>query len=158
MARPQTEHSVGYLVKRVQLILRRACDDTLRPTGVSMAQHAVLRALSDHPDASAAQLARLCFVTRQSLGDVLESLLATGLVESTDMPPRGRAQPLRLTPAGRERLQLSTAAVADVESTMTQGMPAGAREDLARLLTVCAETLETRSAASTPSTRSETIS
>ena len=43
----------------------------LKPTGLSMAQYSTLRALHEHPEASAAELARLCFVTRQSLQDVL---------------------------------------------------------------------------------------
>lgn len=146
MPRVETEHAVGYLVKRVQLVLRRRCDDALRPTGVSMAQHAVLRALSDHPDASAARLARLCFVTRQSLRDVLNSLRSMGLVEPTEAPSRGRAQSLRLTPTGRERLRDSTSAVAEVETAMTQGLPATAVAELRALLTSCAENLESHSA------------
>jgi len=63
MVRSDTEDAVGYLVKRVQQSLRRRCDAALRPTGLSMAQYAALRALTDHPDASASELARLCFVT-----------------------------------------------------------------------------------------------
>jgi DNA-binding MarR family transcriptional regulator len=142
MARSGTERSVGYLVKRVQLVLRRACDAALKPTGLSMAQHVVLRTLADHPDASAAALARLCFVTRQSLRDVVSSLRSAELIELADAPPRGRAQSLRLTRIGHERLQHSTAAVATVESTMTQGMSSTARKELSELLTSCAENLE----------------
>lgn len=142
MARSDTERLVGYLIKRVQLALRRECDAALRPTGLSMAQHVVLRSLADHPDASAAELARLCFVTRQSLQDVLSSLRSAGLVDLADAPPRGRAQSLRLTTVGCERLQHSTAAVARVESTMTQGMSVTTVKELSKLLTSCAENLE----------------
>jgi DNA-binding MarR family transcriptional regulator len=142
MARSDTERSPGYLIKRVQLALRRACDAALKPTGLSMAQHVVLRSLADHPDASAAELARLCFVTRQALQDVLSSLRAAQLVESAPAPPRGRAQALRLTSTGSERLQRSTAAVASVESTMTRGISATTAKELSKLLTVCAENLE----------------
>ena len=75
-----TERAVGYLVKRVQQSLRRRSDAALRSTGLSMAQYAVLRALADHPEASASELSRLCFVTRQSLQDVLSGLRSSGLV------------------------------------------------------------------------------
>jgi DNA-binding MarR family transcriptional regulator len=109
---------------------------------LSMAQHVLLRSLADHPDASAAELARLCFVTRQSLQDVLRSLRSAELVELTDAPPRGRAQSLRLTRTGSERLEHSTVAVAAVESAMTQGMSATTRKELGKLLTSCAENLE----------------
>ncbi len=97
MEQPDIERTIGYLVKRVQQSLRRRCDAALRPTGLSMAQYAALRALADHPDASASELARLCFVTRQSLGDLLAGLRSAGLVEDTDAPRRGRAQSLKLT-------------------------------------------------------------
>src|ERR1700744_6814967 len=93
----ENERSVGYLVKRVQQGLRRRCDAALKPTGISMAQYAVLHALAEHPDASAAELARLCFVTRQSLQDVLTGLRAADLVQNADAEPRGRAQSLALT-------------------------------------------------------------
>ncbi len=66
-------------------------------------------------NASAAQLARRCFVTRQSL---------------------------RLTAAGRERLRHSTSAVAEVEAAMTQGLPSAAIAELGALLMRCAENLD----------------
>ncbi|HXO13024.1 MAG TPA: helix-turn-helix domain-containing protein, partial [Mycobacterium sp.] len=76
------ERSIGYLVKRVQQGLRRQCDLALKPTGLSMAQYSTLRALNEHPEASAAEVARLCFVTRQSLQDMLSGLRVAGLVET----------------------------------------------------------------------------
>ena len=80
----EAERSIGYLIKRVQQGLRRQCDAALKPTGLSMAQYSTLRALAEHPEASAAELARLCFVTRQSLQDVLAGLRAAGLIENAD--------------------------------------------------------------------------
>jgi DNA-binding MarR family transcriptional regulator len=138
----ETEASVGYQVKRVQQSLRRRCDTALRPSALSMAQYAALRALADHPDASASELARLCFVTRQSLQDLLTALLATGLVRAASSPNRGRANALALTPSGRKRLAASHDAVIDVESTMMQGISAGDGKRLAQLLAQCAENLE----------------
>src|ERR1700744_4175512 len=101
----EKERSVGYLVKRVQQGLRRQCDAALKPIGVSMAQYTALRALAEHPDASAAELARLCFVTRQSLQDVLSGLRAAGLIENADAEPRGRARSVGLARRGPRELQ-----------------------------------------------------
>jgi len=139
------EESVGYLIKRVQQNLRRTCDAALKPNRLSMAQYAALRALADHPNASAAELARLCFVTRQSLQDLLIGLRADGLVESAARPARGRAQSLRLTPAGRRRLADGHAAVLGVEAAMLSGISQREHRLLAALLTQCAANLEDRS-------------
>jgi DNA-binding MarR family transcriptional regulator len=142
MGRSQIELGAGYLVKRVQQGLRRRCDTALKPTGLSMAQYALLRALHDHPDASASELARLCFVTRQSLRDVLSGLRNSGLVALSDAQGRGRARALQLTPIGLRRLKDSHAAVEGVEADMLRGIPAAARNELATLLLRCAENLE----------------
>ncbi|MGX9790723.1 MarR family winged helix-turn-helix transcriptional regulator [Mycobacterium sp. MMS18-G62] len=143
MERSETEEAVGYLVKRVQQSLRRRCDAALRPTGLSMAQYAVLRALADHPDASASELSRLCFVTRQSLQDLLSALRSAGFVRDANRPPQGRARSLELTSAGKKRLAAAHASVTGVESAMTDGLSPAARRQLAASLTRCAENLET---------------
>src|ERR1700742_5042677 len=145
MTQPSIELGAGYLVKRVQQALRRRCDATLRPIGLSMSQYALLRALHDHPDASASDLARLCFVTRQSLRDVLNGLSTAGLVGPSDAPDRGRARALALTPLGVRRLESSHAAVEAVEAETLQGMSATARRELAALLLRSAENLEAAS-------------
>jgi DNA-binding MarR family transcriptional regulator len=142
MREPETERAIGYLVKRVQQSLRRRSDAVLRSTGVSMAQYAVLRALADHPDATASELSRLCFVTRQSLQDVLSGLRSSHLVVESDQPARGRARSLELTAAGRKRLAAAHAAVMGVDAKMTDGISATARRQLVAALTRCAENLE----------------
>jgi DNA-binding MarR family transcriptional regulator len=144
VTRAETERSVGYLVKRVQQNLRRTCDAALRPTQLSMAQYAVLRALADHPEASAAELARRCFVTRQSLQDVLGALRSSGLVELAEGPVRGRSRSLQLTRSGLRRLRAGATALAGVELAMVEGISPVARDELVELLTQCAENLETR--------------
>lgn len=139
---PDVEAGAGYLVKRVQQSLRRECDAALRPTGLSMAQYVALRALADHPDASAAELARLCFVTRQSLQDLLAGLRAAGLIRNATTQTHGRTTALALTAAGRNRLTASHDAVLSVEESMLDGLSEHARDRLCELLVRCAENLE----------------
>ncbi len=142
MVRTDTERAAGYLVKRVQQSLRRRCDAALRPSGLSMAQYAAMRALADHPEASAAELARLCFVTRQSLQDLLAGLRSAGFVRDAKVPLRGRARSLELTPTGAKRLSAAHAAVMAVETRMLDGISASAQRQLSSLLDRCAENLE----------------
>jgi len=142
METSETEATVGYLVKRLQQSLRRRCDAALRPTGVTMAQYAALRALADHPDASASDLARLCFVTRQSAQDLVAALRTAGFVTTVDKPRVGRARALELTAQGRRRLTAAHRAVLAVDDAMTEGLPATARRQLVASLLQCAENLE----------------
>jgi DNA-binding MarR family transcriptional regulator len=138
----ETERSAGYLMKRVQQSLRRRCDAALRPTGLSMAQYAALRALADLPEASASELARRCFVTRQSLQDLLTGLRSAGLVTDAPTAPRGRARALALTATGRKRLAAGDAAVDAVDVAMVDGLTQQERNRLAAMLVQCAENLE----------------
>jgi DNA-binding MarR family transcriptional regulator len=142
MSVPDTERAVGYLVKRVQQSVRRRCDAVLRPSGLSMAQYAAMRALADHPEASASELARLCFVTRQSLQDLLAGLRSAGFVRDAKVAPRGRARSLELTPTGATRLRAAHAAVMGVESQMLEGISANAQRQLSSSLDRCAQNLE----------------
>lgn len=141
MNQSDVELRSAYLIKRVQQALRRRCDAALKPTGMSMSQYSVLRALAAHSDASAAELARLCFVTRQSLQDILGGLRSSGLIED-DPPKHGRSRVLRLTDTGTRHLEAGTSALHVVESVMTQGLSDSARDRLADLLTQCATNLE----------------
>jgi len=138
----EAERSVGYLVKRVQQGLRRRCDAALKPIGLSMAQYSTMRALDEHPDASAAELSRLCFVTRQSLQDMLAGLRADGLIATVDAPPRGRSRSLALTRLGSRKLNAAHNAVFTVEAEMLQGISARERRSVAQALISCAENLE----------------
>src|SRR5690349_23879219 len=122
MRESETERGIGYLVKRVQQSLRRRCDAALRATGLSMAQYAALRALADHPNASAAELARLCFVTRQSLQDLLSGLRAASLVDDAGGARTGRARALRVTAEGQRRLDAADDAVMQVNSMMLHSL------------------------------------
>lgn len=138
----EVERSVAYLVKRVQQGLRRRLDAALKPTGLSMAQYAALRALAEHPDASAAELARLCFVTRQSLQDLLTGLRAAGMVEDSNAPPRGRSQSLSLTRRGSRQLAAAHDAVLAVEAAMLQGISASEHRRAAEVLLRCADNVD----------------
>jgi DNA-binding MarR family transcriptional regulator len=136
-----TELRPGYLVKRVQQLFRHATDVELRNSGLSMSQYAVLSALFEHPGASSAELARRCFVTRQSLQDVLSGLRSGGLVEVAEKALIGRARPARLTELGRQRLEQAEKVVSTVEGRMLAGLSPDDRGRLTMLLIRCAENL-----------------
>jgi DNA-binding MarR family transcriptional regulator len=132
---------LGCQVSRVQHLVRQACDRELRPIGLSLAQYLVLRALADQPGASSAELARRCFVTRQSVGEVLCGLRKANLVAVSEHTTGGRARAVTLTRTGRARLRAGERIITLVEERMTDGLVARDRRQLADLLDACAANL-----------------
>jgi len=141
MSPASTGDRPGYLIKRAQQALHQACTDRLRPAELSMSQYAVLRALDDHPGASSAELARITFVTRQSLRDVLGGLQSAGLVTVAEQASTGRARPVTLTPSGRTRLKVAEDLITQVEAQMLGTLPSDQRRHLADLLRTCVDNL-----------------
>lgn len=110
--------SVGYLLKMAATALRLAMQDALQPLGMTVTHYSCLELLSQRPGLSNSQLARGAFVTRQSMNVLLQALERDGDVARPSEARVGRALPARLTPKGRQRLQVATAAVRDVEVKM----------------------------------------
>lgn len=122
-ARDVTEH-VGYRLKRTSATLRNAMDRALREHGLTVPQHSCLELLDERPGLSSAGLARGTLVTRQSANVVLRGLRDAGLVTRPSAAEHGRALPVHLTPAGRERLHAARGAVYAIEKRMIAGVPA----------------------------------
>lgn len=141
MSEPSTGDRPGYLIKRAQQALNQACTDRLRPLELSMSQYAVLRALDDHPGASSAELARITFVTRQSLRDVLGGLRSASLVTVAEQASSGRALPVTLTASGRAKLRAAEELITRAEEEMLGDLSADQRRYLADLLHTCVDNL-----------------
>ncbi len=116
-AQDVTEH-VGYRLKRTSAALRSAMDRALRDHGLTVPQYSCLELLDEQPGLSNADLARGTFVTRQSANVVLRGLREAGLITRPASAEHGRALPVHLTPAGRERLHAARGAVYAIEQRM----------------------------------------
>jgi DNA-binding MarR family transcriptional regulator len=137
------DERIGYLVKRVQHLVRVHLDQALRGHGLTMAQFAALRVLAGEQPLPPAELGRRCFTTRQSAHEVLAGLTRRGLV--TQSPGRGSV--VTLTDAGYRLVADADPMVAAVEQRLTAGLDAAARTQLAAALEHCAQNLETPSPA-----------
>ncbi len=133
--------SVGYLIKAVQSLLRQRMEEALRPQNLSVSHYSCLFRLREEPGVSASELARATFMTRQSMNELLQTLVDRGLVERAAVAPSGRALPASLTPAGRAELQLAQAAVDAVEQSMLSRLDRAEASALAASLAACATAL-----------------
>ncbi len=142
----EIDSRIGYAAKRLQQALRAAADEVLRPIGLTMPQYAALAALADQPGLSNSELARRCFVTRQSMNELLAGLQLAGLVTRARHPRDGRVQPTQLTTAGRRLAKQADSAMLAIEEKMTAGLSAAQRRLLLDLLGACTANLESRPA------------
>lgn len=134
---------IGYHLKRMHQVYCATIDAALRELSLTTAQYAALGALETAPGISSAALARACFVTPQTMIEIVQSLCASGLMERTAHPAHGRILQLNLTPLGRTRLRQAHQLVDTVEERMVSGLAQGERQHFVRWLQQCSVALET---------------
>ncbi len=140
-ATPRLRQRVGYVLKQVQQALRSAMDDVLRELGTTTAQYAALGVLAELPGVSSAELARRCFVTPQTMNDVVVGLEKAGLVARKPHPVHGRILEVTLTELGRQQWTRANDAVSKIERRMLRDLSKAERDMLLDLLTRCANAL-----------------
>lgn len=135
---------VGYQMKRAEHALRLEMDGALRGVGLTTPQYAALSVLEDEAGLSGAALARRCFVTPQTMNQILMNLQGSGMVERRPHPEHGRVLSAYLTRKGAELVALAHGEVGAIEEHMLAGLDSGDRSRLLEVLRSCAESLAKR--------------
>ena len=133
--------SVGYLLKTAQSLLRLRMEESLKPLGLTVSHYSCLFRLQLQPGISASDLARAVFMTRQSMNELLQTLLDRGLVERPAVASSGRALPVTLTDLGRAELARAQALVDEVEQRMLSGLDPAETAALGSALASCVAAL-----------------
>lgn len=133
---------MGYLVKRLQQALRNAMDQGLAGVDLTTAQYAVLYNLAQHAKASNAELARLCFVTPQTMIRIVGGLERRDLLRRAPSPTHAAVLQAHLTAKGRAALRRAQRAVDAILATMLAGTPDAEIEHLVDSFTEMAARLE----------------
>lgn len=131
-----------YAVKQVELAVRAHLDDLLKPYGVTAMQYTALSVLEHGGETSAAQLARLSFVTAQSMADMIRTLTDKGLVKRDRDPADRKRLLISLTPGGLEFLDVVRKDVEELDRMMTGALTARQREALRKSLNECRAALQ----------------
>jgi DNA-binding MarR family transcriptional regulator len=140
-------YHVGLALKRAQHELRLAINDELAPLETNIAQVNVLREVLLNPGVSSVELARLAFLTPQSLGQLVAQMQDRGLVERR--PGDGRKLRHYLTAAGEQLCRNAMSRVRDLDARVLEGF---SDDDLLGLIDVF-ETLERRATAAREHTK-----
>lgn len=132
-----SSHSLAYLLKCTQHALRLDMDKALKPIGLTTPQLSVLSQLDQHPEISNAELARLSFVTAQTMHGIVKNLLADGLIERDTQAKQGRVLKTRLTTQGLKLLKCARTQVKSVEQEMFAVLSKAEHSQLVEILRRC---------------------
>jgi DNA-binding MarR family transcriptional regulator len=135
------EGRIGYQLKRAHQAFCQVVDDALRQVGLTTAQYAVLGFLEDAGELSNAELARRCYVTPQTMNQIVASLETRHIVQRAAHPTHGRILQTSLTQQGRHLVAQAHQRVGAVEARMTAGLSHDERHQLTRMLDACATAL-----------------
>lgn len=135
------EHYIGYLIKGVQQAIRHRMDDELRHLNLSISQYAALNALERSDQLSNADLARACFVTPQTMQQLVKGLEREGWITRQAHPEHGRIIQTRLAAPGHAVLDQAHRLVKVIEETMLEGLSEQSRRQLAADLKRCQDNL-----------------
>jgi DNA-binding MarR family transcriptional regulator len=130
-----------YLIKQVELAVRQALDDVVAASDLTTLQYTSLTVLERHPGITSAELARNSFVRAQTMAEMVNVLMARGLVTRERDRSNRRQFLLSLSTEGQRLLDDLHEAVADVESRMLDGFDAGQTEILRTYLQRCRHSL-----------------
>src|ERR1043165_7525720 len=111
---------LGYLLRQANTAFRGATDRTLAELGVTTPQFAVLTMIVAYPGLSGADLARLTFLTPQTINVIVRNLARDGAIAKTAHATHGRILRLQATPKGQSLLKRCRTRVAAIEAEMAQ--------------------------------------
>jgi DNA-binding MarR family transcriptional regulator len=137
---------VGYLVYRVERLLRARLDEAVREQGVTTTEYVTLSVMRERDGLSCAQLARWAFVTPQAMNLVIAALERRRLVRRRADPNHGRVRRASVTPKGLAVLDACDRSMDVIEADMLRDLSPKAVHGMRSALYDCAHALEATSA------------
>ena len=133
---------LGYLIKRTQQALRHAMDKALSEIDLTTPQYAALSELAKEQGLSNAELSRRCFVTPQTMHQIVRGLESRDLIRRLQHPEHGRIQQVHVTAEGKRLLSAAHEIVSSIEEVMTRALSDEEVERVGGGLAKCCEALE----------------
>jgi DNA-binding MarR family transcriptional regulator len=121
-AKRGAEGHLGYLLRQASVALRSAMDRAMADLGLTAPQFAVLTMIVAYPGLSGADLARLTFLTPQTINVIVRNLVRDRAIAKTAHATHGRILRLQATGRGLSLLKRCRARVGEVEGAMTTGL------------------------------------
>jgi DNA-binding MarR family transcriptional regulator len=135
------EGHLGYLLRQASVALRGAMDRGLAGLHVTTPQFSVLTMIAAYPGASGAELARLTFLTPQTINVIVRNLVRDGAIEKTAHATHGRILRLSATAKGQALLKRCRNRVAEIEAELAGLLGRDEQRTVRRWLSAVAEKL-----------------
>lgn len=114
------EGHLGYLMRQAHAAVRGAMEKALGDLDVTPPQFAVLTMVVNYPGISGAELARLTFLTPQTINVIVNNLVRAELVAKSADAAHGRILRLHATGEGMALLKRCRARVMEVERRLLE--------------------------------------
>jgi len=134
--------------------IRRAADERMTASGLSLARTKVVRHLAQSGPVRPGTLASVCGVVPHSITDIVDGLERDGLAERQPDPDDRRAKLIRLTDKGAAALTAAAATREHLLNTLFGALDAAERQNLHDLLDRLDTALTSLSAADAPTSGS----
>ena len=135
------EGHLGYLVRQANSAVRAAMEKVLADLDATPPQFAVLTMIVSYPGLSGADLARLTFLTPQTINVIVGNLEKAGAIEKSAHASHGRILQLTATAKGQALLKRCRARVMEVEDKIGGLVGRDEERVVRRWLSAVAETL-----------------
>lgn len=112
---------LGYLLRQAHHVVRQRMERSLTEIGVTPPQFLVMTMIANYPGASGADLARLTFLTPQTVSLIVGNLERAGAITRRPHAVHGRIQMLELTEEGRALLARARDRAHAIEATLLAG-------------------------------------
>jgi len=113
-----SDRGLIYLVKHLELAVRRPFFDAVTSHGLNWGQYTALTVLKRRPGLTSSELARRSFVRPQSMAETLTPLIDAGFARRDPDPEHGRQILLSITPAGVAKIEAMAQDVRAIEDEM----------------------------------------
>lgn len=101
-----------------ELLLRSGIERRLEKFGITGLQYTILSTVSRKDRLSVAELARVCRVAPQSMGEMIVGLQERQIIVRREDPANRRILRIELTPIGRELFEKSDRLIDDLENEL----------------------------------------
>lgn len=123
-----------YLMNQLNMMIRKALDDRLRPHQLGGLQYTILTLVRDREGISSAELSRRFFVTPQTMNESVASMEKRGLIERSESETNKRILNTRVTEEGRALLKICDAIADQVETEVFGSMSQAERTEFHAIL------------------------